>query len=125
MYGSNFCRATFRPRATSRRPMDAAAMPFPSEETTPPVTKMKRVRGRGSDTGLLPVPFSLEAGPAGPSGGLEQLAGVAASRHVTAVRAQHADQLAHDFALGELRDGGAGRLPRGVLDDREVAVGQR
>ena len=48
MYGSNFCRATLRPRETSRRPIEAAAMPLPSEETTPPVTKMKRVRGRDS-----------------------------------------------------------------------------
>src|SRR4051794_22136473 len=53
MYGSNFWRATFRPRATSRRPMEAAAMPLPSDETTPPVTKMKRVRGRCSAMGCL------------------------------------------------------------------------
>src|SRR5918992_1088626 len=31
---------TLRPRSTSSRPSDAAAMPFPSEDTTPPVTKM-------------------------------------------------------------------------------------
>src|SRR5512133_860863 len=29
-----------RPRSTSSRPNDAAAMPLPREETTPPVTKM-------------------------------------------------------------------------------------
>ena len=28
------------PRASSRQPMDAAAKPLPSEDTTPPVTKM-------------------------------------------------------------------------------------
>src|SRR2546422_5783128 len=39
MYGSNFWIVTRRPRSTSRRPSEAAAMPFPSEETTPPVTK--------------------------------------------------------------------------------------
>ena len=39
MYGSNFCTCTFRPRAFSRRPSDAAVMPLPSDETTPPVTK--------------------------------------------------------------------------------------
>src|SRR6266516_667195 len=39
-YGSNFCSWTRRPRAFSRRPSDAATMPFPSAETTPPVTKM-------------------------------------------------------------------------------------
>src|SRR6184192_4381766 len=39
MYGSNFWIVTRRPRSTSSRPSEAAAMPFPSEETTPPVTK--------------------------------------------------------------------------------------
>src|ERR1700733_15009466 len=39
-YGSHFWRVTFRPRLSSRHPIEAAATPFPSEETTPPVTKM-------------------------------------------------------------------------------------
>jgi hypothetical protein len=43
MYGSNFWSWTDRPRATRSRPIEAAAMPLPSEETTPPVMKMKRV----------------------------------------------------------------------------------
>src|SRR5690349_1958926 len=38
-YGSNFCSWTRRPRALRRRPSDAATMPFPSADTTPPVTK--------------------------------------------------------------------------------------
>src|SRR3954471_17466569 len=38
-YGSNFWSWTFRPRDFSRRPSDAATIPFPSAETTPPVTK--------------------------------------------------------------------------------------
>src|SRR5579875_20112 len=38
-YGSNFCSCTRRPRALRRRPSDAATIPFPSAETTPPVTK--------------------------------------------------------------------------------------
>ncbi len=38
-YGSNFWSWTRRPRALSSRPSDAATMPFPSAETTPPVTK--------------------------------------------------------------------------------------
>ena len=41
--GVELLQATVRPRATSRRPIEAAAMPLPSEETTPPVTKMNRV----------------------------------------------------------------------------------
>src|SRR5215210_8877470 len=40
IYGSNFCIVTLSPRSTRRRPKEAAAMPFPSEDTTPPVTKM-------------------------------------------------------------------------------------
>src|SRR5262245_13780334 len=39
MYGSNFCTCTFSPRAFSRRPSEAAVMPLPRDETTPPVTK--------------------------------------------------------------------------------------
>src|SRR6266550_484440 len=38
-YGSNFWSWTRRPRAFSSRPSDAATMPFPSADTTPPVTK--------------------------------------------------------------------------------------
>src|SRR6185503_15841646 len=38
-YGSNFWSDTFRPRLSNRQPMDAAPIPFPSDETTPPVTK--------------------------------------------------------------------------------------
>src|SRR6266496_6487581 len=33
-------RLTLRPRASRRQPMEAAARPLPSEDTTPPVTKM-------------------------------------------------------------------------------------
>src|ERR1044071_8976378 len=38
-YGSNFCACTVSPRALSSRPSEAATMPLPSPETTPPVTK--------------------------------------------------------------------------------------
>src|SRR4051812_18843343 len=38
-YGSNFWSCTRRPRAFNRRPSEAATIPFPSAETTPPVTK--------------------------------------------------------------------------------------
>ena len=40
IYGSTFIRETERPLDSRRAPKDAAAMPFPKEETTPPVTKM-------------------------------------------------------------------------------------
>src|SRR5438128_8441548 len=39
-YGSNFWRVTLSPRLSSRQPRLAAAIPFPREETTPPVTKI-------------------------------------------------------------------------------------
>src|SRR5262245_30884477 len=44
-YGSNFWTCTLRPRALSSRPSDAAVMPLPSDDTTPPVTKMNFVSG--------------------------------------------------------------------------------
>src|SRR5919198_834535 len=37
-YGSNFCTWTLRPRALRSRPSEAATIPFPRPETTPPVT---------------------------------------------------------------------------------------
>ena len=39
-YGSSFWTFTRRPRCFSRRPREAAVMPLPRPETTPPVTKM-------------------------------------------------------------------------------------
>src|SRR5436305_8504388 len=39
-YGSNFIRLTLMHQHSSRQPMEAAASPLPSEDTTPPVTKM-------------------------------------------------------------------------------------
>src|SRR5581483_3298343 len=38
-YGSNFWSWTRSPRALSNRPSEAATIPLPSAETTPPVTK--------------------------------------------------------------------------------------
>ena len=43
MYGSSLTIATLRPRASRIAPSEAAAMPLPNEETTPPVTNTKRV----------------------------------------------------------------------------------
>src|SRR3984885_9738445 len=39
-YGSNFWQVTLTPRLSNRQPMDAAAMPLPRDETTPPVTNI-------------------------------------------------------------------------------------
>ncbi len=38
IYGSNFCMVTLNPRALSKRPKEAAVIPFPRPDTTPPVT---------------------------------------------------------------------------------------
>src|SRR5437879_1750604 len=40
IYGSILSSVTRRPRDSSKAPSDAAARPLPSDETTPPVTKM-------------------------------------------------------------------------------------
>src|ERR1700694_3467481 len=40
MYGSSFKMRTEIPRALSSRPIDATVIPLPTDETTPPETKM-------------------------------------------------------------------------------------
>src|ERR671937_634109 len=40
MYGSIFWRVTRKPRASRSDPIQAEASPLPSDDTTPPVTKM-------------------------------------------------------------------------------------
>src|SRR5215813_9313542 len=49
-YGSHFCSVTLKPRLSRRQPMEEAATPFPSEETTPPVTKIYFGAIRGART---------------------------------------------------------------------------
>ena len=44
MYGSILRIDTLRPRLSSSAPIDAEASPLPSDDTTPPVTKMNLVR---------------------------------------------------------------------------------
>src|SRR5258708_38673890 len=66
MYGSNFWSCTSSPRATSRRPIDAAAMPLPRDETTPPVMKMKRVSPAAIEKSFglsLSAGFTVARGP--------------------------------------------------------------
>src|SRR6185369_10892977 len=46
IYGSSFTIAIFRPRASRMAPSEAAAMPFPNEETTPPVVNTYLVMKR-------------------------------------------------------------------------------
>src|SRR3954467_10873812 len=61
MYGSNFCRPTVRPRETSRRPNEEAAIPLPSEDTTPPVTKMNFVERASGISGDDPFGILVPA----------------------------------------------------------------
>src|SRR6187551_1154089 len=74
MYGSSFIIVTRRPRASRIAAREAAAMPLPSEETTPPVTKMSRVMGEPAAgkphfTGWRPAPrASREKGAKRPPG---------------------------------------------------------
>src|SRR5437588_8281301 len=143
MYGSNFCSWTVRPRETSSRPIDAAAMPLPSEETTPPVMKMKRVslgelvaarRGSwaidrtSSVVDLATVAPGADASPAvagRASGRAQQRSRVSACCRVALTRAEHPHQLAHDPIAVERTDRGLCGKRRGVLCDREVAGGER
>ena len=47
IYGSNFCMVTRYPLALSRQASDEEMMPLPSDDTTPPVTKMYLVSTLG------------------------------------------------------------------------------
>ena len=40
MYGSSFKSVIFKPEHSSKLPIDAAAIPLPKEDKTPPVTKI-------------------------------------------------------------------------------------
>src|SRR6266508_5344716 len=66
MYGSSFCIVTRRPRDLSRRPRDAAVRPLPSDDATPPVTKMcfAKVGEPPLDPGWGPSAHVLPARPA-------------------------------------------------------------
>src|SRR5215210_5397591 len=128
MYGSNFWIVTDNPRATSRRPREAAAMPFPSAETTPPVMKMKRVSGRLCGIKSLGSRVYSHArrttfGPR--SCRRQELLCVAARRLVRALGAEHAAELDHDPVALECLDRREGRVRRGRLLDPEMGTRER
>src|SRR5581483_5414459 len=112
-YGSNFCSWTRRPRAFSSRPSDAATMPFPSAETTPPVTKT--YFGARALTGFQ-----------GSTPGRRARAGVGSATYggKKLLSAEHALELRLPLFLAELLDPCVCRVTRRLLDP-EVAVGKR
>src|SRR5919109_1722488 len=104
MYGSNFWIVTDSPRATSSRPREAAAMPFPSAETTPPVMKIKRVSGRLCGIKSLGNPVYSSARRSTRtecSRRRQQLLGVAPGRLVGCLRAEHPAELRDDAVAFE------------------------
>src|SRR6266542_446806 len=60
MYGSIFWSVTRKPRASSSEPMEADAKPVPSDDTTPPVTKMYFVATSSLLPGRQPVSHILD-----------------------------------------------------------------
>src|SRR6185503_1331633 len=116
-YGSNFCTCTLRPRAFSRRPSDAAVMPFPSDETTPPVTKTYLVTMR------RPLPCQRSRALIVPAQQVPSPTGCYDARRPSPFErreelraAQHALELVAALALVELRDRGVRRVARNLLD---------
>src|SRR5436189_4036745 len=117
-YGSNFWACTCRPRAFSSRPSEAATIPFPSAETTPPVTKTylgaRVLTGFQGSSGRGWTPSGLLAGAEKSVQARERLDGEAAAepdqerrldderdlRPVVLCRAQR--QLRLDAVAGEL-----------------------
>src|SRR3954454_23815516 len=94
-------------------------MPLPSAETTPPVTKMKRVWGRvwgiegsGSERTNL-------------RGGSQELLGMPPGALVGGLGAEHPAELLDHAVAGEGLDRGEGELVVGRLLDAEVPRGDR
>src|SRR3954453_84024 len=128
MYGSNFWIVTDSPRATRRRPRDAAAMPFPSAETTPPVMKMKRVSGRLSGIKSLGSRVYSKVRRTTRSCASrrgQQFLGVAPRGGVGGLGAEHAAQLRHDSVALERLDRGERGVRLGRLLDPVVARRER
>src|SRR6476620_10855228 len=107
-YGSNFWSWTRRPRALSRRPSEAATIPFPRAETTPPVTKT--YFGARALTGFQ-----------GSSGCGRRLSRPYRGKEL--LSPEHPLELGFPLVVAQLLDARARRVPRGLLH-AEMAVGQ-
>src|SRR4051812_33443377 len=98
-YGSNFCTWTWSPRALRRRPSEAAVMPLPRDETTPPVTNTYFVFGRL--TGEIPCLGSRETSVAAPGDGSRNRTGAPRRSklvHRLAERVEPGDRLLREVA---------------------------
>src|SRR5256885_8892343 len=102
MYGSSFCIVTRTPRFLSRRPSEDAVSPLPSEEATPPVTKMCLVTGSQVIARASSGRWMVLAGRC------QQFGCVFAGRRAAGRARQHAGELDHSILVGE-RDRGGGR----------------
>src|SRR5579875_8965 len=111
-YGSNFCSCTRRPRALRRRPSDAATIPFPSAETTPPVTKT--YFGARALTGFQ--------GSSGAGGGLR--GGAASSAHERRQRLAVLDGLEGELGLEPLAAELEREPPQGLHLEHEERAAQ-
>src|SRR3954447_7615164 len=122
-YGSSFCMTTRSPREVSRLPRLAAVRPLPSEETTPPVTKMCFVVLSGP---VRPSTTGFDhTWPSDVGGGVQQLLGVREGRIARRQARQQAARLGHARLAGELLDGRDGDLAVRVLQHAEVVRGER
>src|SRR6478735_12311097 len=93
-YGSSFCMVTRRPRARRRCPRLLAVSPLPSEEATPPVTKMCLVC---CATGLQSMSRAVGARHIGPDG----VASPVAATRALPGRPDGAPQLPGGAAVGD------------------------
>src|SRR5436309_664950 len=127
-YGSSFCITTRSPREVRRLPRLAAVRPFPSEETTPPVTKMCFVVLTGS-TCSSTTDFDHTGRAAGTASGLvgevEQLLGMRERGVARRQAGQQARHLGDPVGSGQLLHRRDGDLAVGVLEHAEVVRGER
>src|SRR5688572_25943801 len=132
-YGSNFCAETESPRAFRRRPSEAATMPFPSAETTPPVTNTYLATGshrsRQPCRTTAPLKESLAAAakrpPSGSSRDRNRASAIPILRNVERGdelgAARHPLDLLAPEEIVELLDAGVRRVARHLLDS-EVGI---
>src|SRR5688572_18863721 len=121
MYGSIFWSVTRKPRASSSEPMEADASPLPSDDTTPPVTKMYFVGTSSLLPGRQPVSNILDFRLSVPDLAVEP-AITKAIEHLRHRRTPSDPQLDH-FLAAQYRTNASRRVdpPRHRLPDRRIS----